>query len=141
MSKVATSSDDCPSIANASQGEIESDGLTRPSNEMKSLPAVSFRWRLAKIQGARGLLRLRTSKTSSWVTAAGMCLVLWALALNIWPQAEAQKQGDRIDHLKAGDMIRIPAGVPHMARTLDEPMRAIIVYSAGERGFELVEED
>jgi quercetin dioxygenase-like cupin family protein len=49
--------------------------------------------------------------------------------------------GDRIDHLKAGDMIRIPAGVPHMARTLDEPMRAIIVYSAGERGFELVEEN
>ena len=49
--------------------------------------------------------------------------------------------GDRIDHLKAGDMIRIPAGVPHMARTLDEPMRAIIVYSAGERGFELVQEE
>lgn len=42
--------------------------------------------------------------------------------------------------LKKGDTIRIPTGVPHQARTLKEPMVAVIVYSAGERQFELVEE-
>jgi quercetin dioxygenase-like cupin family protein len=42
--------------------------------------------------------------------------------------------------LKKGDTIRIPTGVPHQARTLKEPMLAVIVYSAGERQFELVEE-
>jgi quercetin dioxygenase-like cupin family protein len=42
--------------------------------------------------------------------------------------------------LKAGDTVRIPAGVPHVARTLDEPMRAVIVYSAGNRQFEVVGE-
>ncbi|MFH1919089.1 MAG: cupin domain-containing protein [Planctomycetota bacterium] len=42
--------------------------------------------------------------------------------------------------LKAGDTVRIPAGVPHVAETLDEPMRAVIVYSSGERQFVLVEE-
>jgi quercetin dioxygenase-like cupin family protein len=48
--------------------------------------------------------------------------------------------GERVDLLRAGDMIRIPAGAPHMARTLDEPMRAIIVYSSGERQFEVLDE-
>ncbi len=43
--------------------------------------------------------------------------------------------------LKKGDVIRIPAGVPHYARTFDkEPMTAIIVYSSGTRQFEVVEE-
>ena len=42
--------------------------------------------------------------------------------------------------LKQGDTVRIPAGVPHMARTRDEPLRAVIVYSSGDRQFELVEE-
>ena len=43
--------------------------------------------------------------------------------------------------LKKGDVIRIPAGVPHKARTFDkEPMEAIIVYSSGDRQFEVVEE-
>ncbi|NQU22804.1 MAG: cupin domain-containing protein [Candidatus Nealsonbacteria bacterium] len=43
--------------------------------------------------------------------------------------------------LKAGDVIRIPQGVPHKARTFDkEGMRAIIVYSSGDRQFELVDE-
>lgn len=38
--------------------------------------------------------------------------------------------------LKAGDVLRIPRGVPHNARTFDkEPLRAIIVYSAGDRQF------
>ena len=43
--------------------------------------------------------------------------------------------------LKAGDVIRIPAGVPHYARTFDkEPMRAVIVYSSGDRQFVVVDE-
>lgn len=44
--------------------------------------------------------------------------------------------------LKAGDVIRIPAGVPHFARTFDkQAMKAVIVYSSGDRQFELVEEE
>ena len=40
--------------------------------------------------------------------------------------------------LKKGDVIRIPAGVPHKARTFEkEPMEAIIVYSSGDRQFEV----
>jgi quercetin dioxygenase-like cupin family protein len=49
--------------------------------------------------------------------------------------------GDKWLSLKAGDTVRIPAGVPHVARTLDEPMRAVIVYSSGDRQFEPVEEE
>lgn len=37
--------------------------------------------------------------------------------------------------LKAGDTLRIPAGVPHAARTGREPMRAIVVYNTGARQF------
>ena len=44
--------------------------------------------------------------------------------------------------LKAGDVLRIPAGVPHSAKTFEkEGMRAVIVYSSGDRQFVLVEED
>jgi len=40
--------------------------------------------------------------------------------------------------LKAGDVIRIPRGVPHKARTFDkEAMKAIIVYSSGDRQFQI----
>jgi len=43
--------------------------------------------------------------------------------------------------LKKGDVIRIPAGVPHMARTFEKKsLKAIIVYSSGDRQFEVVEE-
>lgn len=49
--------------------------------------------------------------------------------------------GKEVCVLKAGDVIRIPRGVPHAARTFDkEPMKAVIVYSAGDRQFEVVEE-
>lgn len=41
--------------------------------------------------------------------------------------------------LKAGDTLRIPAGVPHAARTLaKESVRAVVVYNAGERQFTVV---
>jgi quercetin dioxygenase-like cupin family protein len=41
--------------------------------------------------------------------------------------------------LKAGDAMRIPRGVPHKARTGKEPVRAIIVYSSGDRQFQSAE--
>lgn len=48
--------------------------------------------------------------------------------------------GDEWITLKAGDVVRIPAGISHMARTLEEPMRAVIVYSSGTRDVAVVEE-
>ena len=41
--------------------------------------------------------------------------------------------GDEWLTLKAGDTVRIPRGVRHVARTGDQPMRAVITYSAGNR--------
>ncbi len=41
--------------------------------------------------------------------------------------------GNRWVSLKAGDTLRIPRGVPHMARTKDKPFRALIVYDTGTR--------
>jgi len=41
--------------------------------------------------------------------------------------------GSRWVSLKAGDTLRIPRGVPHMARTKDKPFRALIVYDTGTR--------
>jgi len=49
--------------------------------------------------------------------------------------------GDEWVSLKAGDLVRIPAGVPHMAKTLQEPLRAVIVYSSPDRDFTPVEEE
>lgn len=44
--------------------------------------------------------------------------------------------------MKAGDVLRIPAGVPHGARTFEkEGMRSVIVYSSGDRQFVVVDED
>ena len=43
--------------------------------------------------------------------------------------------------LKAGDALRIHAGVPHAAKALGkEPMRAVVVYNTGQRQFAEVEE-
>lgn len=41
--------------------------------------------------------------------------------------------GDRWVTVKAGDTVRIPAGVKHNARTKEEPCRAVIVYNTGKR--------
>jgi len=49
--------------------------------------------------------------------------------------------GNRTVVLDAGDLLRIPTGVPHTARTSKKgPMRAVIVYSSGDRQFAVVEE-
>lgn len=49
--------------------------------------------------------------------------------------------GDRKVILRPGDVLRIPANVPHDARVLgDEPMKSVVVYNTGERQFVLVEE-
>jgi quercetin dioxygenase-like cupin family protein len=41
--------------------------------------------------------------------------------------------GSRWVTLRTGDTLRIPRGVPHMARTKDEGFRALIVYDTGTR--------
>jgi quercetin dioxygenase-like cupin family protein len=41
--------------------------------------------------------------------------------------------GSRWVSLKTGDTLRIPRGVPHMARTKGEGFRALIVYDTGTR--------
>jgi quercetin dioxygenase-like cupin family protein len=42
--------------------------------------------------------------------------------------------GDEMYHLRPGDVIRIPQGVPHWARaTSDSPVVAIISFSSGDR--------
>ncbi len=42
--------------------------------------------------------------------------------------------GDKKVILKAGDIVRIPAGAPHQAITVgDVPLRAVISYSSGNR--------
>jgi len=52
----------------------------------------------------------------------------------------AHRIGDQTVTLKAGDLLRIPAGIPHAAKVLgDEPLNAVIVYSSGDRRFVLVD--
>jgi quercetin dioxygenase-like cupin family protein len=41
--------------------------------------------------------------------------------------------GDRWVTLKEGDTLRIPKGMPHQARTKDQPFRALIVYDTPRR--------
>lgn len=49
--------------------------------------------------------------------------------------------GNQTVVMKAGDVLRIPAGVPHSARAFDkEPMRSVVVYNSGNRQFTPVEE-
>jgi len=49
--------------------------------------------------------------------------------------------GEKTIVLRKGDVLRIPRGVPHKARTFPkEPMLAVIVYSSGDRQFQVVEE-
>ena len=48
--------------------------------------------------------------------------------------------GRHVVTLKEGDVIRIPQGVSHKAWTEKEAMQAIIVYSSGDRQFEVVEQ-
>ncbi|MHC4402644.1 MAG: cupin domain-containing protein [Planctomycetota bacterium] len=50
--------------------------------------------------------------------------------------------GDRTLLLVAGDLLRIPRGVPHAAEVVGKvPMKAVIVYSDGNRQFVLADED
>jgi len=52
-----------------------------------------------------------------------------------------QRVGNETVVLKPGDVIRVPAGVPHCAKTLgSEPVRSIVVYNSGNRQFKAVEE-
>jgi mannose-6-phosphate isomerase-like protein (cupin superfamily) len=50
-----------------------------------------------------------------------------------------QRMGNETVILKAGDTLRIPAGVPHCAKGLGaEPSRAVVVYNTGHRQFAVV---
>jgi mannose-6-phosphate isomerase-like protein (cupin superfamily) len=52
-----------------------------------------------------------------------------------------QRVGDETVILKAGDTLRIPAGVPHQAKALgNEPLKSIVVYNTGNRQFTPVQE-
>ncbi len=52
-----------------------------------------------------------------------------------------QTVGKETVTLKAGDVLRIPAGVPHVATALgNEPMRSIVVYNSGQRQFTALDE-
>jgi quercetin dioxygenase-like cupin family protein len=48
--------------------------------------------------------------------------------------------GDRWVTLKTGDTLRVPKGVPHCARTKEEPCRVMVVYDTGKRQMVPVEE-
>ena len=50
-----------------------------------------------------------------------------------------QHIGDRWVSMKTGDTVRIPQGVPHSARTDDQPLLAVIVYNTGTRQMKVVE--
>lgn len=52
-----------------------------------------------------------------------------------------QRVGDETVVLKAGDALRVRAGVPHQAKALgNEPLRSLVVYNSGDRQFTPVEE-
>jgi quercetin dioxygenase-like cupin family protein len=44
-----------------------------------------------------------------------------------------QRFGDQWIRMNAGDTLRIPKGVPHVARTGAEPCRSMICYDTGDR--------
>ena len=47
-----------------------------------------------------------------------------------------QRVGDETVILKAGDTLRIPAGVPHQAKALgNEPLKSLVIYNTGNRQF------
>jgi quercetin dioxygenase-like cupin family protein len=49
--------------------------------------------------------------------------------------------GDAVHHLRPGESIHIPAGVPHDARTTSAtPARVLVAYSTGERETVVVDE-
>ncbi len=51
------------------------------------------------------------------------------------------KLGEEMFHIKAGDVIRIPRGVPHWARASgDAPLVALISFSAADRRTENLED-
>jgi len=47
-----------------------------------------------------------------------------------------QRVGEETVILKAGDTLRIPAGMPHQAKALgNEPLKSLVVYNTGNRQF------
>jgi mannose-6-phosphate isomerase-like protein (cupin superfamily) len=49
--------------------------------------------------------------------------------------------GEDVVDLTAGDMLIVPAGVAHQARSVGStPAEMVVVYDSGERGFQLVDD-
>ena len=47
--------------------------------------------------------------------------------------------GDQVVDLAAGDMLIVPPGLPHQARSMGPgPAEMIVVYNSGRRGFEVL---
>jgi quercetin dioxygenase-like cupin family protein len=53
-----------------------------------------------------------------------------------------QLVGDETVILKAGDTLRIPAGIPHQAKAIGTaPLKSLVVYNTGDRRFAPVKEE
>jgi mannose-6-phosphate isomerase-like protein (cupin superfamily) len=49
--------------------------------------------------------------------------------------------GEQIVDLTAGDVLIVPPGVPHQARSVGStPAEMVVVYNSGQRGFQVVDE-
>lgn len=47
--------------------------------------------------------------------------------------------GEELVDLVAGDVLIVPAGTPHQARSVgQEPAEMVVVYNSGRRGFEVI---
>lgn len=48
--------------------------------------------------------------------------------------------GNEVVEVSEGDMLIVPAGVPHKARNVGtDPVEMVVIYNAGQRGFELAD--
>lgn len=64
-----------------------------------------------------------------------------AEVMHVLSGACEHQTGKRLDHLKAGDTIRIPQNTPHHARTAELPVLSMIIYNTGKRQMVPVTED
>jgi len=137
------------SAAPPTEGDATKTGDDPAAVEVQSLDKVkadqqawgSLRWLMnaevdPNAKTTFGIVKIKAHQQNPFHTHPNCEEILYVLSGSC-----EHRLGDRVDVLKAGDLIRIPAGVPHGARTLDEPMESIVVYSTGRREFVVVEEE
>ena len=137
------------SAASPSEGDASKTGDGPAAVEVQSLDKVkadeqawgSLRWLMnsevdPNAKTTFGIVKIKAHQRNPFHTHPNCEEILYILSGSC-----EHRLGDRVDVLKAGDLIRIPAGVPHGARTLDEPMESVVVYSTGRRQFVVVEEE